>query len=567
MLHDISTFRENLIDDSLNLSENELKINTEKTSQFFKLMYKALINNQKILIVGDYDVDGFFSTIILKQYLSLLESRVNATLNSKVDTYYTKREHGYNMPVNVFNEHHNNYDLIIFLDTGSSCEYFTKDTQKVLVIDHHPISTNVNTFPYIYNPNTNNEISTSTGKIVYDMIENFEKHLKEVFGKKAIKEHDVMKLNKIFAGVTLSSDMADMSFENKKFLNDSLSLMSENKNILLWLNKVPHSNVTSLDLGFNLINYINSYSRMGNDLKDIENIFLMGVDRDNLFANVSSREIVSLLNILEENHTLRKSVVESLNKKYNEIFSNETDSDFLAFVIENEYTGINGLLSQNILNSRLKSNIVLSYDKNRDCYVGSGRGKHIKDLISKVATDNVEFKKNTQFGGHEVAIGISVAKESVEKFVQKVNSTKLDIAPKDLTSEISIYSSPTIADFKDAIERYATLSPQTMLSKRYYAVISNYENLGIIQKKDWYTSTIVDNTAMLTIYFKENQLEEIKNNAPIVVEIVNMSGLSNHFIQKIDLSILNQKTNELGQENTYNLIGNENLELINTYFN
>ena len=137
-IKNINYFKEDFLESSLSLSDDELKIDSFLARNFMKQIYKKIISNSKILVVGDYDVDGFFSGIQLSLYLKLLEERVNGNLSTKIDTFYNKREYGYEIPKKIFDELHSSYDLIILLDTGATYSYLNKDTKNVLVIDHHP---------------------------------------------------------------------------------------------------------------------------------------------------------------------------------------------------------------------------------------------------------------------------------------------------------------------------------------------------------------------------------------------------------------------------------------------
>ena len=523
------------IEDFTNASDKELSVDKKITSKFMKRIYKEAVKKNPILIVSDYDVDGFYGGSILYNYIRLCEARVNgiADDNSSAETYYTKREHGYTMPKEVFDSLSKKYSLIVFIDTGSSYEYFNENTENVLVIDHHP--TDKEDLPYIYNPNKNNEISTSSGKVVYDMTMAFEEEMRAYFGKSKIKHHDVLKINKMFAGISLCADMAEMSFENKHFLKEALELMSENRDRLTWVSSIRSRNISSLDLSFNIINKINSYSRMGKELKEIEGIFGVNLDSKNLKYALSSGKTKKILDELNSVHDERKRMTANLEKIIDNKLSNQYTSDKIIIVnkIENGYSGINGLLAQNVLNKTSKSNIVLSYDDARKCYVGSGRGNVVKSALQEFVESNPNFKNYIKFGGHSMAIGMSVDKEHIDSFVEKISSFSFSDEIKEEAKKSSerFYYCNGITDFKEAVSHYGTLSPTTNVQERYYAIVENYKNLGIVEKNNgWFCSTIKDSQSCMSIYFKKEDIERVSNNEPIVLEITNQENGS-HFIQ------------------------------------
>jgi single-stranded DNA-specific DHH superfamily exonuclease len=535
-IKNIKNFIDNdFIEDFTNASEKELSIDKNITSKFMKRIYKEAVRKKPILVAGDYDPDGLNGSLILCNYIKLLESRVNGIKvdDSNVETYYTKREHGYTMPKEIFDSLSEKYSLIVFVDTGSSYEYFNESTKNVLVIDHHP--TSKESLPFVYNPSRNNEVSTSAGKVVYDMTMAFEEEMKEYFGKKKIKPHDVLKLNKMLAGISLCADMAEMSFENKQFLKESLEIMTENRNKLTWISSIRSKNITSLDLSFNIINKINSYSRMGKDLKEIEGIFKVSIDSKNLRHQSSSAKVKKLFDELDFVHEERKRVTATLEKKIDKVLSSEYVADKSLFVlkVDNSYSGINGLLSQNVLNKTMKSNIVISYDNNRKCYVGSGRGNVVKDALQEFLDTNKELEKHIKFGGHMMAIGVTIDSSAIDEFMSKINSFPFSekIQKRAQDSNERFYYCDGVSDFKEAVSHYNTLSPTTNIQERYYAIVENYKNLGIVEKNNgWLCSTIKDSQACINIYFKNEDAQMVSANHPIVLEITNQDK-GNYFIQ------------------------------------
>lgn len=527
-IKNINYFKEDFLESSLSLSDDELKIDSFLARNFMKQIYKKIISNSKILVVGDYDVDGFFSGIQLSLYLKLLEERVNGNLSTKIDTFYNKREYGYEIPKKIFDELHSSYDLIILLDTGATYSYLNKDTKNVLVIDHHPNDNEE--YDYIYNPNKNNNISTSTGRIVYEMITDFEDNMRVFFGKDKIKPHDLIKVLKMYAGITLCSDMASMSYDNKIFLEQSLKLMSDNKKNLTFLKNIPSKNISSIDISFNLINEINGYSRMNKDLKDLEYLFKYEVDNKSLLSPASTKEQVSILNLLKTNNDSKKVILKNLQEGIiNRLSTMDlSNKDVLIIKIDNNYTGLNGLLSQNILGMYLKSNIVVSFDSNRNEYVGSGRGALVKKSLEKMSLDysNLGFS----FGGHEMAIGITIDKNSIDSFFEIYNNLKFE---EEIKNDFNVYSS-NIKEYKNAIDSYSMLSPTTLIDSKFYILLENYDILSnqIITKNNWLTTTLVDESGILTIYFDSKIKEKLEKREPIILEITNNKGTQ--FVKNID---------------------------------
>lgn len=98
---------------------------------------KAINNKEKIIIYGDYDVDGITSITVLK---SFLEDR-----GMHVDSYIPNRlEEGYGLNKPAIDEIvKNKYDLMITVDCGISgieeIEYANSLGLETIVTDHHEV--------------------------------------------------------------------------------------------------------------------------------------------------------------------------------------------------------------------------------------------------------------------------------------------------------------------------------------------------------------------------------------------------------------------------------------------
>jgi len=117
-------------------------------------IYSAIINHEKILIFGDYDVDGITATTIVLKFLR--------SVNADVSYYIPHRiKEGYSLQ----SSHIKNYaipgktDLIITVDCGSSSNDAIKTAQHagidVIITDHHEISDNLPDAVTVLNPKRN----------------------------------------------------------------------------------------------------------------------------------------------------------------------------------------------------------------------------------------------------------------------------------------------------------------------------------------------------------------------------------------------------------------------------
>jgi single-stranded-DNA-specific exonuclease len=118
-----------------------LKLNNpfQKTKDFLAACELLKINikkQSKILIVGDYDVDGCMSTILLVNFLKKIKSDVKYYIPDRFKDGY-----GASKRLIIFLANQHDPDLIIFLDCGSNSfeaiNYLTEKNIQTLIIDHH----------------------------------------------------------------------------------------------------------------------------------------------------------------------------------------------------------------------------------------------------------------------------------------------------------------------------------------------------------------------------------------------------------------------------------------------
>lgn len=556
----VTNFRKDLINRLIaSLDEkNEPLIdekNEEEVSKLFKKILLPIVRNQKIALIGDYDLDGFFSTVSLETYLKIIESRVskNNSDSSSINLIYSDRSDGYSMPEEKFNSLQKEYDFFVFLDTGSEYEYL-KDANNVVIIDHHPTSSGKGS-TNMFNPNIKGSTSTSTGKIVYDMIQSFEKEMKEVFGAKAVTHHKGLDYIKMLSGATILSDMAQLNFENREFLKQSLDLMTENKNNFLFLSEISGKEISSESVNFGLSPLFNSHTRMNGNYETIDSLVRVNIVGNEMRYASSSQKQKEIYKELLNTHTKRKHITFELEKAMiDDINRSKEDSKTFVknFHHENKYSGINGLLAQSAYTALGKPSLVLSYDDARKCYVGSGRGYGIKDAIKRTV-DKLEPKDRSliKYGGHLMASGVSCSPKIVDKFVELLSSIDVESISLKNNTYKTHYVAEKIEDYKEACKQYNIQCGNAEISDKFYCTIENYKTSGEAKSKTgaWNYTTIYDDSDFLNIYYKDVFKEDVQEGKPLIMQITNTEK-NTFFIEGVNRSIKSELNNEKEHKNS-----------------
>jgi len=351
--------------------------------------------NKPMIVYGDYDTDGIVSSLLMYGYLKKIADKLGKEIN--IDIMFSDRKTFFGMGNELYNRLSKKYGLIIMTDNGSEENFLNEKIDNLLVLDHHPTKNN---YPFIINPNINtNKYSTSGGKVVFDFLNILDKNLKNHFNVSLFEDKDFYNIFKELTAITLISDMANLHTENRKFIKEALKTMKEKKLPVFSFLK----EFTSSEIAFSIVPKINAVSRLEEDL-DIVKKWLFPKNLDEfLFADKKIKEIDRIKKEMVLDIFL-KITKQDFNK--NIVF---IDNNIVYLKNENMLTGLNGLIANKFLNEFNKPSIVVS--KEKDYFVGSARGKNIKEFFDFLKEKNPSFFKNGNYGGHLDAMGFITKNE------------------------------------------------------------------------------------------------------------------------------------------------------------
>ena len=409
-----------------------------------KMINEATSGEGKIVIFGDKDPDGIFSSMIMKVYLERLMLIYREEAFKRGDIYvdirYSNREKdGFGLSKNTYDALSKEYSLIITTDNGTSSGFHSFGIDNLIVTDHHPVNKGeeVPKVPYILNPNLHRkddlEYSTSGGMVAYDVVKYIDtilreqnKHYREYL-KNPDNHHShtlMMEVLKEYAAFTVVSDMAILDANNRRFVQESLQT-ARLKEELVPLYLLFEKEYTQNKLSFGIIPKIN-IDRMG-ELHTI-----------NPKTGKTYMESFIRAKTLDEYKDAEKFVV-SVDKKRKEILSrisntmkiDEVNGILVSLVDEPDArVGLSGLLANRIAQKYGKPAIVAIPTSDKKKLSFSGRGHEIKRVISKLLP---------KAGGHANACGGAVdVGASIEDVYQKFcnNLSLLNIEVSKETTEV-----------------------------------------------------------------------------------------------------------------------------------
>ncbi|WP_419877533.1 single-stranded-DNA-specific exonuclease RecJ [Brevibacillus centrosporus] len=398
---------------------------------------QALKNQEKIVIFGDYDVDGMTASAILYKGLRQFGGDVSIRL--------PLRSEGYGITPHFIEELKENVSLVITVDNGSSAHPAMAAAKRrgidVIVTDHHEILGEHPDCLAFINPKRSDSTYPFDGLCGAGVAFKLVQALYLASGRAWTTEMGA------YIELAALGTMADM-----------MPLIGENRIICWWglqkMNQAPSpvfsvlkellkiSEVDSTSIGFQIAPIFNSCGRIDDPNRGVQ---LLIADR---FLEDDLRTMIQL-------NQLRKELTASqLGMAEKQITESGLFSDKVIVVHDDFHNGIVGLLASRIAERYHKPAIVIAGSGVASARSVQGSDYSIIDLISKCAS------MLRKYGGHQAAAGFSVDNDdlSIRKLIREIR----DLSKDDpiITARKSYLGHVPFGEFPlEAIKDYAALGP------------------------------------------------------------------------------------------------------------
>ena len=380
---------------------------------------KAIENKEKVIIYGDYDVDGITSITVLKKFLSDRGLEVDSYIPNRLDEGYGLNKAAIDKIVE------NNYQLMITVDCGISgleeIEYANSLGLETIVTDHHePAETLPKALAVVDAKRKDNKYpfnQLAGVGVVFKLIQAISQVYK-------LEEKEYLKYLDIVCVGTIS-DIVPLVDENRVITKLGLKLVEVTKNVGLkaLLNTIGYKKIDSSAISFGVAPRINACGRMGHEQEAL-NLFLT----DNIVEATNISRKLNEYN--KERQDIEKRIFEEVIAK---IESGEKDKPCIVLGEENWHHGVIGIVSSKVTEMYYKPSILICFEDGEG--KGSGRsipGFDLHDALSK-CNEHID-----RFGGHSMAIGISVSKDKFGLFKSDLENYVENTDIKELTPVIKV---------------------------------------------------------------------------------------------------------------------------------
>lgn len=400
---------------------------------------EAIEKKEKVIIYGDYDVDGITSVTVLKSYLEERGLHVDYYIPNRLEEGY-----GLNKPA-VEGIAKKEYNLMITVDCGISAveevRYAKELGLEVIVTDHHETGEELpDAIAVVDAKRKDNKYpcrNLAGVGVVFKLIQAISKRL-NIDEKEHLKYLDIVCIGTI-------SDIVPLVDENRVIVKLGLKLVQQTKNLglrtILMLS--GYNKIDSSTVSFGVAPRINACGRMGYQEEALK-----------LFLSKDVNEVNELAQSLNEYNRQRQEKEKNIFlEAIDKIEKDGLDKNNIIIVDgEGWHHGVIGIVSSKITEMYFKPSILLCFEGEE----GKGSGRSIPgfDLHDALQKCNKNLYK---FGGHAMAVGLTVKREQYSALKQQIEEIakeeKIDkiipILKIDAQIDINEISKETVESLKE----------------------------------------------------------------------------------------------------------------------
>lgn len=378
------------------------------------ILKEKILEDKKIRVIGDYDIDGVNATYILLEGLERLGADVDSDIPDRISDGYGLNRHL------VERAYEAGVDTLITCDNGIAAAdeiaYGKEMGMTVIVTDHHEVPFDehdgekryrIPPADAVIDPKQPDCLYPFKGlcgaAVAYKLME----ALWESMG------NDSADLDDLIENVAIATigDVMDLEDENRIFVKEGLQMLRRTKNpglkALIECTGIDKNSLNSYHIGFVLGPCINASGRLDTAKRALE-LLRAGTQKE---ADILAGDLKAL-------NDSRKDMTEEAVKQAEEQVETTTISKdkVLVVYLPDCHESLAGIVAGRIRENYYKPVFVLTDAE--EGVKGSGRsidGYHMYEELNKCK------ELLTKFGGHRLAAGLSLPKENVGKFREMLN--------------------------------------------------------------------------------------------------------------------------------------------------
>ncbi len=404
---------------------------------------RAIRNKEKILVYGDYDVDGISATALLSTVLKRLKADVGTYIPSRLEDGY-----GLNKKI-ISSIHKKGIDLLVTVDCGitaiAEVEMLNSLGMDIIITDHHTPAKQLPDTDIILNPLQDG--CSYPDKNLAGVGVAF-KLASGLLGKDDNWLYEQLDL--VCLGTV--ADVVPLIGENRILVKSGLSELTHTKKeglkALIKESYLKGRDITSYHVGYILAPRINAAGRLGKSEISLDLLLTDKPEQASEFAKMLTQE--------NKNRQKMEDVIFRQAIARIEMEIDFTQQRVIVLEDDNWHKGIIGIVASRIVDRFYRPTVMISMDGAE----GRGSCRSIRNFnLFNALSECSDFLKN--YGGHKYAAGLTVAKGMLNDFKDKINHIAHErILDEDLIPRVKIDTEISISSLnKDLLEKLDKLAP------------------------------------------------------------------------------------------------------------
>jgi len=442
------------------------------------LVKKALENKEKVMVYGDYDVDGITSTVLVKNTLASLGLDVLHHIPHRI-----KEGYGLNKEIINFAKE-NKVKLMVTADCGTAnhkeIEGLRQANIDVIVTDHHePQGLNLPVASSIINPKLKH-----SGYPYRDLagVGVAYKFCQAVTNSLLSEDLDLVTLGTI-------ADSVPLNGENRIIAREGLSRMGQTKRpglrALIENAGIENKKFNSTYVSFIIAPRLNAAGRMSNAEISLK-----------LLMSENSEEAQGFAKELEQFNRQRQKVESKILEEAEEIINREInfkEQKVIVIAREDWHQGVLGIVASKLAERFYRPAIVISLNEN----LCKGSARSIKNFhLFDALVDCKELLDS--FGGHAHAAGLLITKDNIDDFRRSINKLAHDrLKIEDLLPSMDIDMELPLSELNEgmvreleSLEPFGMACPEPLFYTRSLKLKGQAQSLSRQTLKFWVTDGV-----------------------------------------------------------------------------
>ena len=409
---------------------------------------EAIQNGEKVMIYGDYDVDGTTAVALVYSYFKDYFREIDYYIPDRYNEGYGVSLRGIDYAA------HHGFSLIIALDCGikavEKIDYAREKGVEFIICDHHNPGNRIPDAAAVLDP------KQEGCNYPYKELSGCGVGLKlvQAFGRKAGLDDNRVYDYLDLVVVSIASDIVPITGENRIMAHYGLKKLNESPSIglkaIIDVAGIDKKNITVEDIVFKIGPRINAAGRMESGKKSVD---LLVCDRGD-----DARIISKKINVYNLD---RRNIDTEITRQAIDMIQGDTaHRDMSSTVLYNPewHKGVIGIVASRLLDHYYKPTVILT--KSNGLVTGSARSVNGFDLYQAIESCS-DLLEN--FGGHKYAAGLTMKVQNLPRFRQRFEQIVRDtIHPEQLIPVVEIDTELKLSD----------------ISEKFFRILKQFEPFG-----------------------------------------------------------------------------------------